>query len=227
MLIIVVAAPSLNVAARCAAPRMGFAPSPKELSNDPTIKETLAAAAVERAEREARARNIKSEALPFMARPLALDGSMPGDVGFDPIGFTSLLPLGFLREAELKHGRVCMLATVGWIATDLGLRAPGLPADSPLMSVSSFAAHNLAVQQGPMIALLFVVGVLEIAGFAAVQQTLKGERTPGDFALSIGGPPSSTLLLQEVKHSRLAMLAFSGIVTQCAVTHGTVGFPYF
>ena len=66
MLIIVVAAPSLNVAARCAAPRMGFAPSPKELSNDPTIKETLAAAAVERAEREARARNIKSEALPFM-----------------------------------------------------------------------------------------------------------------------------------------------------------------
>ena len=161
------------------------------------------------------------------ARPLALDGSMPGDVGFDPIGFSSLLPLGFLREAELKHGRVCMLATVGWIATDLGLRAPGLPADSPLMSVSSFAAHNLAVQQGPMIALLFVVGVLEIAGFAAVQQTLKGERTPGDFALSIGGPPSSTLLLQEVKHSRLAMLAFSGIVTQCAVTHGTVGFPYF
>jgi hypothetical protein len=66
MLIIDVAAPSLNVAARCAAPRMGFAPSPKELSNDPTIKETLAAAAVERAEREARARNIKSEALPFM-----------------------------------------------------------------------------------------------------------------------------------------------------------------
>lgn len=66
MLKIVAAAPSLNVAARCAAPRMGFAPSPKELSNDPTIKETLAAAAVERAEREARARNIKSEALPFM-----------------------------------------------------------------------------------------------------------------------------------------------------------------
>ena len=66
MLIIVVAAPALNVATRCAAPRMGFAPSPKELSNDPTIKETLAAAAVERAEREARARNIKSEALPFM-----------------------------------------------------------------------------------------------------------------------------------------------------------------
>ena len=78
-----------------------------------------------------------------------------------------------------------------------------------------------------MIALLFVVGVLEIAGFAALQQTLKGERTPGDFALAIGGPPSTTLLLQEVKHSRLAMLAFSGIVTQCAVTHGAVGFPYF
>jgi hypothetical protein len=28
-----------------------------------------------------------SQALPFMERPAVLDGSMPGDVGFDPLGF--------------------------------------------------------------------------------------------------------------------------------------------
>lgn len=49
----------------------------------------------------------------------------PGDVGFDPIGFSSFIPLDFLREAELKHGRICQLAVVGFAATDLGLRLPG------------------------------------------------------------------------------------------------------
>ena len=29
--------------------------------------------------------------------------------------------VGYPPKAELKHGRVAMLATVGWIATDLGL----------------------------------------------------------------------------------------------------------
>ena len=40
--------------------------------------------------------------------------------GFDPMGFSLAIDIRWLREAELKHGRVCMLATVGWIATDLG-----------------------------------------------------------------------------------------------------------
>lgn len=48
-----------------------------------------------------------------------------GDVGFDPIGFSSFIPLDFLREAELKHGRICQLAVVGFAATDLGMRLPG------------------------------------------------------------------------------------------------------
>lgn len=48
-----------------------------------------------------------------------------GDYGFDPIGFSDFIPLDFLREAELKHGRICQLAVVGFAATDLGLRLPG------------------------------------------------------------------------------------------------------
>jgi len=34
----------------------------------------------------------RSIALPFDRRPPALDGSLPGDVGFDPAGFTNKLP---------------------------------------------------------------------------------------------------------------------------------------
>eukprot|EP00640_Fibrocapsa_japonica_P005517 CAMPEP_0113934960 /NCGR_PEP_ID=MMETSP1339-20121228/2197_1 /TAXON_ID=94617 /ORGANISM="Fibrocapsa japonica" /LENGTH=97 /DNA_ID=CAMNT_0000936947 /DNA_START=116 /DNA_END=405 /DNA_ORIENTATION=+ /assembly_acc=CAM_ASM_000762 len=58
----------------------------------------------------------KSPSLPFMDAPANLDASMPGYVGFDPLGFSDSFSVDFLREAELKHGRIAMLATVGWVA---------------------------------------------------------------------------------------------------------------
>ena len=43
------------------------------------------------------------------------DGSMVGDKGFDPLGFAdSKEKLRIYREAELKHGRLAMLAALGW-----------------------------------------------------------------------------------------------------------------
>ena len=55
----------------------------------------------------------KSKAMPFLTQPPNLDGSMPGDVGFDPLGISTFLDVKWLREAELKHGRICMLAWTG------------------------------------------------------------------------------------------------------------------
>lgn len=47
--------------------------------------------------------------------PLILDGTLAGDVGFDPLGFAkSSKTLYWMREAEVKHGRLAMLAAVGW-----------------------------------------------------------------------------------------------------------------
>ena len=43
----------------------------------------------------------KSQSMPFMARPAALDGSLAGDVGFDPLGFAKTKEdLMNYREAE-------------------------------------------------------------------------------------------------------------------------------
>jgi hypothetical protein len=54
-----------------------------------------------------------SESLPFMERPAALDGTLAGDVGFDPLGFAkSKNDLMNYREAEIKHARLAMLAAV-------------------------------------------------------------------------------------------------------------------
>jgi len=44
----------------------------------------------------------------------------------------------WMREAELKHGRICMLAWTGWVAVDLGIKFPG----EKYAALSSFTAHE-------------------------------------------------------------------------------------
>lgn len=57
-----------------------------------------------------------SESLPFMMRPPALDGTMVGDVGFDPLGFAKTKEdLVNYREAEIKHCRLAMLVSFNFI----------------------------------------------------------------------------------------------------------------
>ena len=52
---------------------------------------------------------VKSESLPFMEEPAHLSG-MVGNVGFDPMGLSTPQNIKWMREAELKHGRICQLA---------------------------------------------------------------------------------------------------------------------
>jgi len=80
-----------------------------------------------------------SIALPFGEAPATLDGSMLGDVGFDPWGF-STTPVGpwilgadqykingldWYREAELIHGRIAQVAVVGFLGPELFGTLPG------------------------------------------------------------------------------------------------------
>ena len=59
------------------------------------------------------------QAIPFAEPPASLPADMVGYVGFDPLGVSTLMDINFLREAELKHCRVAMLAAAGAIAQDL------------------------------------------------------------------------------------------------------------
>lgn len=59
-------------------------------------------------------------------------------------GFTNWLPVSYLQEAEIKHCRIAMLATLGWIVADLGIHLPGtLPTTYPPMPTysSSYLTH--------------------------------------------------------------------------------------
>jgi hypothetical protein len=55
---------------------------------------------------------------------------------------------GFHHHNELLHGRIAMLATLGWIVADF-VKLPG-----DVHAVSSLEAHNAAVSSGALIQVL-------------------------------------------------------------------------
>ena len=52
--------------------------------------------------------------LPFLTAPKGLKGYIGEEAGFDPVGFAEIMDIKWMREAEIKHGRVAMLATIGY-----------------------------------------------------------------------------------------------------------------
>jgi hypothetical protein len=189
----------------------------------------------------------RSKSMPFLPRPINLDGSYVGDVGFDPFYLSSIeknfagfiqppsweetpgIPtLYWMREAELKHGRIAMLAVAGWVFTDLGARFPG--AGAPYTSVpNAFSAHDIMVENGSMWVMLSLAGLIEICSGAVLVQVSKGEsdREAGDYSfdpLQLNKNNSDMMKLKELTNGRAAMMAFGGLATQTAL--GGVDFPY-
>merc|ERR1719498_1821882 len=81
----------------------------------------------------------KSKVAPMFDAPAGMKGYVGEEDGFDPLGLSEIFDMRWLREAEIKHGRICMLAFVGYIFPDtthiyLWPKAEG---------VSSFAAHDV------------------------------------------------------------------------------------
>lgn len=95
-----------------------------------------------------------SQSVPFLVRPKNLDG-MVGDIGFDPFGLAEIFPVKFLREAEIKHGRVAMLAVVGWIVSEVvHLPGPAYMSENPVDAMA-------AVGPAPMLQIFLFCGFLE------------------------------------------------------------------
>jgi len=167
----------------------------------------------------------KSKAIPFLPAAPALDGTMAGDKGFDPLLLSNTVPLKWAREAELKHARICMLGVAGYVSVDLGFRVPYAP------EVGSLAAHDAAIEKGPMFGLFVALALFEIVtGVPKVLQLMNDPdaAAPGDYKfdpLGIGGGTNMDLQEKEISNGRLAMMAFSGILTQDVLTGGS-GFPY-
>ncbi|KAL9139837.1 Photosystem I chain B-like [Amphidinium carterae] len=170
-----------------------------------------------------------SAAVPYLTYPERLEGWVGGEKGFDPLRTSDIIDVYWLREAELKHGRICMLATLGWISVDVGARFPA----EMFQGVGAIEAHNKMVEAGVMQQMLSIVGVCELFSLYLIKEGLLGriQRKAGDYFIGKNFLPkepekATDMQLKELENGRLAMLAFSGIVTQANLFPES-HFPYF
>mmetsp|Transcript_12267 Transcript_12267/g.16043 ORF Transcript_12267/g.16043 Transcript_12267/m.16043 type:complete len:202 (-) Transcript_12267:307-912(-) len=163
--------------------------------------------------------NEMSKSIPFLTVPEKLDGSMPGDMGFDPMGLSDIqTDLRYSRWAELKHGRVCMLAVTGMVWQEYGWHLPGeaYATTDPFEAISS-------VGFGSNFQTLLAIGVLELANW---EETFNGDSRPGvvngfvpQWWSKISDEQKEIHYEQEIVHCRLAMIAFIGATHQTFLLH--------
>lgn len=177
----------------------------------------------------------RSIALPFDKRPENLDGTLPGDVGFDPAGFTNNPPkifgeessLKWYREAEIVHGRIAQLAVLGNLVQGVW-HLPGNPAFG--VAADAYSATNpfTALSQVPSGALWQISLVIFGIEINRIKRIIKGDKNPGDLGLGQTGfnpfgfkyTPEEYYekQVQEIKHGRLAMFGAIGILLQASIS---------
>lgn len=180
---------------------------------------------------------VKAQWFPLgnMKAPMALDGSLAGDVGFDPLGLAkSEKTLFWMREAETKHGRLAMLGAVGWPISELwhkniaavfgldsilvdGDRAPSL-LNGGLSSVYA---------SGTLILSILIAGYLEGKAMNSGEVFWGNEKpvgyTPGNYGfdpLNLYNTKGAKKIMEtaEIKNGRLAMIAITAFAFQEAVS---------
>jgi len=157
---------------------------------------------------------------------------------FDPMGISTNVPEGrllFYREAELKHGRVCMLAVLGLLVGEFHAFIPilgnGVDADA-----AAYLLGTPYVQQVPLVAKFWPAVLLAVANeefrrAKIIDQgflTQSGDVAPGDYGWDpLGMKPKDAKGLKELQdkelnNGRLAMFAAAGIIAQEQVTGSNI-----
>ena len=146
----------------------------------------------------------------------------------------------YMREAELKHSRLAMLAVVGWPLAELFDKpladAMGM---STLLTKTGASPSLLNGGLGKVDTLYWVLVIL-LAGIVEIEndkvRESKGkDYTAGDCGFDPLGffPQDSAgqmaMMTKEIKHGRLAMMAILGFVVQEALYRSPVvaETPYF
>jgi len=163
--------------------------------------------------------------------------SLPGLVApvkglWDPFGLSVNLNDGellFFREAEIKHGRVCMLAAAGiWVQENFH---PLFGGDIDVPAINSIGVADIALFWP---ALFVALGALELPGLSRIdygaeslgfQPSLAAGEEPGaigfdPLGLSKDGDPEKLLDYQnkELLHGRLSMIGAAGMIAQELLT---------
>lgn len=196
----------------------------------------------------------KADWFPGAVAPSYLNVDLAGNVGFDPLCMVALAPTGasvdsgpwasqerktrmvmateyeahkkvmWMREAEIKHSRLAMMAAAGWPISEL-LDRPlskllGLPTvldQTAGRAPSLFNGHLFDGVQGVFLGLVMLAtAALELNTLDNVEGLTPTGYVPGD----VGFDPANLrdkrkdMPTAEIKHGRLAMLAVTGFAVQ-------------
>lgn len=168
---------------------------------------------------------------------------------FDPLGLadekfweqSNEATIGFLREAEIKHGRIAMFAFVGYVVHANGIKFPwAMQLDgTPFPTVSSGRAQDAwdQISDAAKWQIILFVGFLEFYREVTGTHYMRGGK-PGDFpdfdanvipggALNLYDPlgwsknnseeAKADGLKKEINNGRLAMLGIIGFLSESKV----------
>ncbi|CAI0558315.1 unnamed protein product [Linum tenue] len=178
--------------------------------------------------------------LPGLDPPPYLDGSLPGDYGFDPLGLgEDPNSLKWYVQAELVHARFSMLGVAGILFTDL-LRVTGIK-NLPVWYEAGAVKFDFASTRTLLFVQLLWMGYAETRRYMDFVSPGSQAKEGSFFGLEAaleglepgypGGPLLNPLGLakdvksagawkqKEIKNGRLAMVAMLGFFVQAAVTH--------
>jgi len=150
---------------------------------------------------------------------------------FDPLGFTKdgdEFSFKRRRSVEIKHGRICMLATMGYITPEITGKFPGFLSPSENLKFADIPNGLAAIGKVPFTGW---VQMIAYAGFCEFKADYDADvkNTPGDMGwkpplLATDDPEVKTRRLNaELANGRLAMMAIIGMFFQDGLTGSAWG----
>ncbi|CAE8633406.1 unnamed protein product, partial [Polarella glacialis] len=153
-------------------------------------------------------------------------------VGFwDPLGFTKdgdAANFKRRRSVEIKHGRIAMLATMGYITPEIAGKFPGVCAEGlPFADIPNGLSALKVVPFAGWVQMFLYAGFCEYS--SGLGEDAWGKKAPGDmgykpFLLKEGTPEMrQKRLAVELANGRLAMMAIIGMFFQDGLTGAAWG----
>lgn len=157
-----------------------------------------------------------------------------GNVVWDPLGLAKDADeenLNLLRAAELKHGRVSMLAVVGWLWTATGTHFNGMLSYKQGISFADAAAAGDPIKAAAMVPGSGIGQIILAIGAAELYLESKWPcyKCAGNFDVAaVTQDPVKLKELQtvELKHGRLAMIGIISFACAASIPGSVPFYPF-
>merc|ERR1712159_271205 len=148
---------------------------------------------------------------------------------WDPLGFTAdgdVASFKRRRSVELKHGRICMMATMGYITPEITGKLPGYLSPSAGLKFADIPNGLAAISKVPTLGWAQIAAYFGFCEFSGGFEDYKSG-TPGDYGWKVptsSDPAEKTKkLAAEIANGRLAMVAIIGMFFQDGLTGSAWG----